>query len=80
LRKGATLGAISDILRVRSNPEVKIVGMAGLDMTLRTVQTPKTFKFGIKNGISGAKKPVLLKMIRLYDIKSDLDYARLVLI
>jgi len=56
LRTRATLGVISDILRVRKNPEVKIVGMAGLAMTLRAVQTPKTFKFGIKNGISGAKK------------------------
>ena len=64
LKTWATLGVISDILRVHTNPEVKIAGMGGLAMTLRAVQTPKIFKFGMKNGIS-AKKMVLLKMIQL---------------
>ena len=41
----------------------------GLAMTLRVVQTPNIFKFGIKNGISAAKKMVLLKMIQLYRVK-----------
>merc|ERR1711899_219142 len=64
LRTGDTLWVISDNLSVRTFLEVKTAGMGVLAITLRAEQTPKTSKFGIKNGISGAKK-VLLKMIHL---------------
>ena len=57
---GATLGFISDILKIRTNPKVKITGMGGLAMTLRVVQTPKTFKFGIKNNPSEKKSAVTI--------------------
>ena len=54
MRTGTTQEVISDIHRVRTNHEVKIAGMKGIAMTLRAVQTPKTFKFDPKNEMSDA--------------------------
>ena len=57
LREGGFLGVISDIHRVRTNPEVRIAGRG------RAVHPAKTYKFGPKYGISNAQKMVLLKII-----------------
>ena len=59
MRTVAILGVISDIHRVRTNPEVRIAGRG------RAVHPAKTYKFGPKYGISNAQKMVLLKIIYL---------------
>ena len=40
-------------------------------MTLRAVQTPKTFKFGIRNGISDAKNGASENDSVVYQMKVD---------